>query len=136
MIPVPVAAERSTNNAVENKRHNGRRDEMSERGRGEFWAFIAGLLAGGVAAVLYAPAKGEDTRKKIRETAEETYHKGEELYGKGRVEAEKIYHDGREKAEKIFTEGRAKVEETIDYVKDKVHHEEEVVAESAPKTKK
>lgn len=136
MNPVHVAAEKSTSNAVENKRQNGRRNEMSERGRGEFWAFIAGLLAGGVAAVLYAPAKGEDTRKKIRETAEETYHKGEELYGKGRIEAEKIYHDGREKAEKIYTEGRAKVEETVDFVKNKVHHEEEVVAESAAKTKK
>ena len=96
---------------------------MSERGRGEFWAFMAGLLAGGVAAVLYAPAKGEDTRKKIRETAEETYHKGEDIYGKGKVQAEKIYHDGKGKAEKIYADGRAKVEETIDYVREKVHHE-------------
>lgn len=103
---------------------------MSDRGRGEFWAFVAGLLAGGVAAVLYAPAKGEDTRKKIRETAEKTYYKGEELYGKGSEEAEKIYHDGREKAEKIYSEGRAKVEETIDYVREKIQHEEEDAAET------
>jgi gas vesicle protein len=102
---------------------------MSERGKGEFWAFTAGLLAGGVFALLYAPAKGEETRKRIMETAEDTYHKGEEIYGKGRTEAEKIYHEGREKAGKVYSEGRAKVEETIDYVRDKVHRD---TAETEP----
>ncbi|MCD4708737.1 MAG: YtxH domain-containing protein [Candidatus Sabulitectum sp.] len=109
---------------------------MSDRGRGEFWAFVAGLLAGGVAAVLYAPAKGEETRKKIRETAEETYHKGEEFYEKGMTEAEKIYHDGREKAEKIYSDGRAKVGKTIDSIREKVDHEEEVETKTGAKAKK
>lgn len=103
---------------------------MSENGKGEFWAFTAGLLAGGVIALLYAPDKGEETRKRIRDTAEETYHKGEEIYGKGKIEAEKIYHDGREKAEKVYSDGRARVEETVDYVRDKMHHEEETAAEA------
>ena len=106
---------------------------MGERGRGEFWAFVAGLLAGSVAAVLYAPAKGEETRRKIKDTAEETYHRGEELYGKGKVEAEKIYHDGREKAEKIYADGRAKVEQTIDHVREIVHENEEVEKETETK---
>ncbi len=106
---------------------------MSERGKGEFWAFAAGLLAGGVVALLYAPAKGEETRKRIKDGAEETYHKGEEIYGKGKIEAEKIYQDGREKAEKIYSDGRAKVEETIDYVRDKIHTEEEAAAENDSK---
>jgi gas vesicle protein len=106
---------------------------MSERGKGEFWAFAAGLLAGGVVALLYAPARGEETRKKIMETAEDTYHKGEEIYGKSKTEAEKIYHDGREKAGKIYTEGRSKVEETIDYVRDKVHKD---TAEAEPTPEK
>lgn len=99
---------------------------MSERGKGEFWAFAAGLLAGGVVALLYAPAKGEDTRKKIREGAEDTYHKGEEIYGKGKAEAGKIYHDGREKAEKIYADGRTKVEDTVEFVKEKMHRGEKV----------
>ncbi|PIE52953.1 hypothetical protein CSA37_04645 [Candidatus Fermentibacteria bacterium] len=62
---------------------------------------MAGLLAGGVAALLYAPAKGEDTRKKIRETAEDAYHKGEEYYEKGISEAERIYKEGRNKVEEV-----------------------------------
>ncbi len=109
---------------------------MSDRGRGEFWAFVAGLLAGGVAAVLYAPAKGEETRKKIRETAEDTYHKGEELYDKGITEAEKIYHDGREKAEKIYSEGRTRVEKTIDAIRENADVEEEIKPETGAKAKK
>ncbi|HOP26186.1 MAG TPA: YtxH domain-containing protein [Candidatus Sabulitectum sp.] len=96
-----------------------REKEMSDNGRGEFWAFMAGLLAGGVAALLYAPAKGEDTRKKIRETAEDAYHKGEEYYEKGITEAEKIYNDGRMKAEKIYSDGKHKVEEVVDAVQGK-----------------
>jgi len=104
---------------------------MSERGKGEFWAFAAGLLAGGVVALLYAPARGEETRKRIMETAEDTYHKGEEIYGKSRTEAEKIYNDGKEKAGRIYTEGRAKVEDTIDFVRDKVH-KDTTEAEPAP----
>ena len=74
---------------------------MSDNGRGEFWAFMAGLLAGGVAALLYAPARGEETRKKIRETAEDAYHKGEEYYEKGMSEAERIYQEGRHKVEEV-----------------------------------
>ena len=93
---------------------------MSDSGRGEFWAFMAGLLAGGVAALLYAPAKGEDTRRKIKETAEDVYHKGEEYYEKGLTEAEKIYHDGREKAEKIYHDGREKAEKIYEQGKHKV----------------
>lgn len=109
---------------------------MSDRGRGEFWAFVAGLLAGGVAAVLYAPAKGEETRRKIRETAEDTYHKGEEFYEKGMTEAEKIYHDGREKVEKIYSDGRVKVGKTIDSIREKVDHEEEAKPKTGVKPKK
>jgi len=108
---------------------------MGDRGRTEFWAFMAGLLAGGVAAILYAPAKGEDTRKKIRETAEGAYHKGEEFYEKGVTGAEKIYHDGIGKAEKIYSDGRAKVGETIDSIRGKVCGEE-ASSETVSKAKK
>lgn len=74
---------------------------MSDGGRGEFWAFMAGILAGGIAAILYAPARGEETRRKIKETAEDAYHKGEEYYEKGMTEAERIYQEGRHKVEEV-----------------------------------
>ena len=97
---------------------------MSDRGRGEFWAFMAGILAGGVAALLYAPARGEETRRKIRETAEDAYHKGEEYYEKGMTEAERIYHEGREK-----------VEEVVDTISGKGHPAKETEAPEPPPAK-
>ncbi|HRY61651.1 MAG TPA: YtxH domain-containing protein [Candidatus Fermentibacter sp.] len=71
---------------------------MSERG-GEVWAFLAGAFIGGVAALLFAPAKGSETRAKIRQAAEDAYSKGEQLVETGRVEADKLISKGREKLE-------------------------------------
>lgn len=71
---------------------------MSERG-GEVWAFLAGAFIGGVAAILFAPAKGSETRAKIRQAAEDAYSKGEQLVETGRVEADRLISKGREKLE-------------------------------------
>ncbi len=71
---------------------------MSERG-GEVWAFLAGAFIGGVAALLFAPAKGSETRAKIRQAAEDAYSKGEQLVETGKVEADKLISKGREKLE-------------------------------------
>jgi gas vesicle protein len=73
---------------------------MSDRG-GEFWAFLAGAVVGGVLAVLYAPAKGSETREKIRRVAEDAYAKGGQLVESGRAEADKVISRGREKLERF-----------------------------------
>jgi len=72
---------------------------MSENGKGEFWAFVAGVLAGGIVALLYAPAKGSETREKIRETAGELKTKGGEIVSHVREEAGKAVETGRQKLE-------------------------------------
>ena len=41
-------------------------------------AFIGGALAGAAIALLYAPDKGENVRKKIKAKAEEEYHSAKE----------------------------------------------------------
>ena len=48
-------------------------------------AFALGALAGAAVALLYAPASGEETRRKLAERARE-----------GREKAEKLARDGRE----------------------------------------
>jgi gas vesicle protein len=48
-------------------------------------AFVLGAAAGAALALLYAPATGEETRRKIREKARE-----------GRDKAEAVARDGRE----------------------------------------
>ena len=42
-------------------------------------SFLLGAAAGGVAALLMAPARGEDTRRKLREGAEDLKERGEGL---------------------------------------------------------
>lgn len=114
---------------------------MSDNSKGEFWAFVAGVLAGGIFAILYAPAKGEETREKIRETAGELRVKGEDILEEGRKkldeytekgketythlkdESEKLVKTGHEKLDEYTEKGKEAVEFAkgkIDEVKDKV----------------
>jgi len=73
--------------------------EMSERGNGEAWAFFTGAVIGGIAALLLAPAKGSETRARIRQVAEEAVSKGGELVESGKTEAGKLISKGRDKLE-------------------------------------
>lgn len=86
---------------------------MAENGKGEFWAFVAGALAGGIVALLYAPAKGEEMREKVRATTEDLYGKGEEFYVHFRAEAEKLIAEGKKMMDEVSTSGKEKYEETI-----------------------
>jgi len=80
---------------------------MSERGGGEVWAFLTGALVGGIAALLLAPAKGSETRARIREVAGDAYARSKEMVESGRAEAGKLISKGREKLETLAS----KVEE-------------------------
>ena len=64
-------------------------------------AFLTGLTAGAVVALLYAPQSGEDTRQTIRDTVDQA---GEKL------SAAAVYL--REQAEHINTEAQAVIERT------------------------
>jgi len=77
---------------------------MAEKTGGEFWAFLAGAVVGGVAALLYAPARGEETRRYIHETTDDIRHRGEDYYLKYRDEAEKYYEMAKEKLEHLREE--------------------------------
>ncbi|MFH1144023.1 MAG: YtxH domain-containing protein [Candidatus Eisenbacteria bacterium] len=46
------------------------------RSRDTLLAFLLGVAAGGIAALLLAPASGKETRRKIRETSEDVYRRG------------------------------------------------------------
>jgi gas vesicle protein len=52
-------------------------------------AFALGAVAGSVVALLYAPARGTQTRQKIRETARNTFHKGGEVVEEAKQSIEK-----------------------------------------------
>lgn len=89
---------------------------MAEEGTGNkvVW-FVAGIAIGATIALLYAPASGEETRRKIRRKTEEgraaladsgkeMLDRGKEMYAKGR----KLADDAAE----MFERGRKIVEST------------------------
>jgi gas vesicle protein len=71
--------------------------------------FLAGAAVGAAIALLYAPASGQDTRRRIRRSAEdasqairesggEMMERGRELYDRGRKiadEAAEVFEKGR-----------------------------------------
>ncbi len=77
-------------------------------------SFLLGTATGLVLGILFAPASGEETRKKIQEGAKKTREKAKESYGKIAQEAEKGIKVVREKT----TEG-------IDTIKDFVEKKKE-----------
>lgn len=78
--------------------------------------FLLGAAAGGVAALLMAPARGEDTRRKLREGAEELKDRGEDL-------VTDVKHDLVERAESV----RATVEDRADQVSSSAGHQLDAV---------
>jgi gas vesicle protein len=67
-------------------------------------AFALGALAGAAVALLYAPATGEETRRKLAEKAREGRDKVEELTRQGREKAEDLARRGREAFEQARKE--------------------------------
>jgi gas vesicle protein len=75
--------------------------------------FVAGVAVGATIALLFAPASGEETRRRIAETAgrgrEKLSETGRELADRGR----QLYEKGREMADdaaSLFERGRKLME--------------------------
>lgn len=81
---------------------------MSNRG-GHFETFIFGAVVGGILGLLFAPAPGEETRKKLRQMHDEN----EELIENTKVKTESLINKTREAIE----EGFDKLTEMIDQKK-------------------
>jgi len=77
-------------------------------------SFIIGAAAGFVLGVLFAPASGKETRKKIKEEVEKTGDKAKEGFEKIAKEAEKGIRVVREKTQ----EGIDVIKDFIDKKKD------------------
>lgn len=75
--------------------------------------FLTGAAIGAAVALLYAPASGEETRRKIARRAEDSAEvlseKGQEMVDRGR----ELYDQGRKMADEaadLFERGRKMVE--------------------------
>ena len=79
-------------------------------------SFLLGTATGFILGVLFAPAKGEETRKKIQDSAIKAGDKAKEQYGRIIKEAEKGAHIVKEKTH----EGIEAVKEFVDKKKEEL----------------
>ncbi len=77
------------------------------------WAFLIGAAVGGVTALLLAPDRGENTRRKLKEGARHVYDQGEEkvheIASSARGAAKSLRDGAKEQLEAAsvaFQEGR------------------------------
>jgi len=83
--------------------------------------FIAGAAAGFILGILFAPASGKETRKKIKEQAAKTGEMAKDGYDKISMEAEKGIRVVKEKTN-----------EGIDAIKEFIEKKKGEIAKKAP----
>ena len=93
---------------------------MSENnGVNGFWFFLAGLSVGAIAALLYAPKSGEETREMLRGKAEE----GRQFVtAKGR-ELQQQAEDAVEKAKTVVAKQKEQLSAALEAGKQAYHEE-------------
>ena len=69
-------------------------------------AFLVGGVIGAGVALLFAPASGEETRRKIRETGEDVKRKTEEFVTESRERIGELVDDGRVRIGELVDTGR------------------------------
>jgi gas vesicle protein len=93
---------------------------MSYEARDTALAFLLGLVAGGVTALLLAPDRGTETRRRLREGAREVYQKGGEKLSsaKGAVgeRAHELADSAKSRVENLTQAARSQAEAVRDAV--------------------
>ena len=76
-------------------------------GGGEFFAgFLFGALVGGIVALLFAPAPGDEFRGQIKERSVELKGKASELGGEAAKKAESMFGEQRTRLQEAIDEGK------------------------------
>ncbi|MFQ6037579.1 MAG: YtxH domain-containing protein [Candidatus Aminicenantales bacterium] len=95
-------------------------------------SFLLGTATGFILGILFAPASGEETRKKIQDTAVRTGEKAKEGYDKIAKEAEKGIKVVREKT----TEGIDTIKEFVEKKKKELAKKPDEAAKPKPEAEK
>jgi gas vesicle protein len=100
---------------------------MGDNGNSHFWdsllTFMAGAAAGFIAGVLFAPASGKETRKKIKEQAAKTGEVAKDGYEKIAKETEKGIRIVKEKTTEGVDAIRDFIEKKREEFKNKAEEE-------------
>ncbi len=100
---------------------------MADNGNGHFWdsllTFMAGATTGFILGILFAPASGKETRKKIKDQAAKTGEAAKESYEKIAKEAEKSMRLVKEKTGESVDAIRDFIEKKREEFKNKAEEE-------------
>ena len=83
-----------------------------------FMAFLGGAAVGAVVAVLFAPDKGEVTRRKIGKAASDGVQRAKEAYQQGLDKVSDTYRKSRERLANALSTGREMADEELDAIRD------------------
>ncbi|MBR4683033.1 MAG: YtxH domain-containing protein [Elusimicrobiaceae bacterium] len=83
-------------------------------------AFLLGAVTGIALGVLFAPAKGETTRRKLKRWANDTYEEQKDFVLEHAEDAKKKFLEHAENAREKFTEGKDKLVKEFNKRKDEV----------------
>jgi gas vesicle protein len=83
-------------------------------------ALVLGGIIGATAGILFAPASGKETRKKLKNMSDDLEEKAEGFVGEAKEKVAHFAHDAREKAEGFAGEVRSKAEHFAHDAKEKV----------------
>lgn len=97
-------------------------------------AFLGGAAIGAVVALLFAPEKGEVTRRKIGKAVNEGRDRAMEKFNEGREAIEEAYRKGRRRVSDAYHEGREKLADAISEGRELVADELETLCDDAEKT--
>ena len=78
------------------------------------FAFVAGAAAGLTLGLLFAPEKGEVTRRKLKETVGEAADSVKDRVGLARTELEELKSELKDKAEDLKEDVRMKIFERLE----------------------
>lgn len=82
---------------------------MSDKGGEFFFGFVIGTLAGAAAALLLAPASGEDVRHKLDEKRIELQGQAQKLAEEAKAQAQKLAEEAKNQAQQVSSGAQGQV---------------------------
>lgn len=89
---------------------------MSNNSGGSFFAFLVGVITGGLLGLLFAPEKGSSTRDKLSYKLDKYKNRLEDLVSDIVEGKEMVQSEAKSEGERIISDAKSKAEQLLDDV--------------------